>query len=488
MPAPPEVSIVVPAYGAAEELLQCLRSLIKHAPANCTVTVVDDATPDDSVRVACESVLAGFPQLSYHRIEENRGFVGACNFAFEHLRKPGADLLLLNSDTEVTEGFLEEMQGVLYLHDRHGVVTPRSNNATIFSVPWSNRHMLPAAESYELWKRIRELLPRYQVMPTAVGFCMLVKAEVLERFGLFDEIYSPGYNEENDFVCRINRGGYSAIAANRAYVFHSERSSFGTRRRSLEIINSQTLADRYPEYDRKNAAYYEFLVDPVEIFAHLYAPHRHRILFDLFDWPAERSESSVFALGLFREVSRLAGNDIELFAGVRESQTFFTNELAGQQVYTDDPKARMSFDLVFRPSQIFGWEEFSRMSRMAPRVSYLSLGLMGVRSDFLNSPARQILFLKVAELSDCVFAVSEFANADFEAFYGTNMPMRVIPDGNLLPASGQPAQPTPPYRQDSAQQYLAAFRETLTTEVDVNRLRIRWATLRMLESLPSLKG
>ncbi len=468
--APPGVSIVIPAYGAAEVLLRCLKSLARHAPSNCVVSVVDDATPDDSVRMACEGMQPHFPQLSYHRIEQNRGFVGACNFACQHLRNPGTDLLLLNSDTEVTAGFLEEMQAILYLHGRHAVVTPRSNNATIFSVPWSGG-TLPAAESYRVWKRIKKLLPRFHVMPTAVGFCMLIKAEVLEQFGLFDEIYSPGYNEENDFVCRINRSGYSALAANWAYVFHHEGSSFGARRRSLEAVNRQTLWDRYPEYQRKVGDYPRFLVDPVETFAHLYAPHRCRVLFDLFDWPAERSASSEFALNLFREVSRLAEGDIEVYAGLRESQAFFVSELTGTRIYYDGSNAQMSFDLVFRPSQIFTWGELRRMNGLAPRVCYLSLGMIGVRSDYLNSPERQIFFDKAAELSDCVFTVSEFARTDFESFYGRDMPMRVVSDG------------TSPHRwRNIAEQYFAAFREILARDVDLTKLRSRWATLRMLES------
>ena len=56
---------------------------------------------------------------------------------------PGSDLLLLNSDTEVTSGFIEEMQAVIDLHEKHAVVTPRSNNATIFSVPQQGERLDP---------------------------------------------------------------------------------------------------------------------------------------------------------------------------------------------------------------------------------------------------------------------------------------------------------------------------------------------------------
>src|SRR5271167_1189062 len=115
---PRPVAILIPTFGAAEKLLVCLQSLARHAPADCRVYVVDDGTQDDSVRETCKAVQSHFPQLSYHRSEANRGFVESCNWGFRYLRETETDLLLLNSDTEVTAGFLEEMQAVLYLHER----------------------------------------------------------------------------------------------------------------------------------------------------------------------------------------------------------------------------------------------------------------------------------------------------------------------------------------------------------------------------------
>ena len=282
------VSILIPAHGAAPLVRKCLLSLAKFAPLDCSIHVLDDATPDSSIREICDELQGSIPQLRYVRSEVNRGFVGISNWGCETLRERESDLLLLNSDTEVTEGFLEELQQVLYLHEKHGVVSPRSNNATIFSIP------------HEAWGHVKRLLPRYQIMPTAVGFCLLIKAEVLNRFSLFDEVYSPGYNEENDFICRINRYGYSALAANWAYVFHHEASSFGYRRAKLEESHRQILLARYPEYDRKVAEYDRFYKDPVERFASLLAPHRPRILYDLFHLPPAYTGTSDFGLNLLR--------------------------------------------------------------------------------------------------------------------------------------------------------------------------------------------
>jgi GT2 family glycosyltransferase len=430
---PRAVSLLIPVYGAAESLRLCLESLWRYASCDCTIAVLDDATPDDSVRTVCADMRSRLPNLRYHCSDKNRGFVATCNWGCVEARKPGSDVLLLNSDTEVTAGFLTEMQAVLDLHEKHAVVTPRSNNATIFSMPFCCER-LDAAESFHVWQEIHRLLPRYQVVPTAVGFCMLIKSEVLDRFGLFDEIYSPGYNEENDFVCRINRCGYSAVSANWAYVFHRESSSFGTRRRELEERNRRILLDRYPEYSRKVNDYLRFHMDPMEYFADLYRPHRPRILYDLFHLESKHCGTSEFALNLLRGISHLLRDEYDLYVGIRDTLPFFASELRGYRTYADLPGAGMVFDLVFLPCQLPHWNELSRMNRLAPRLSYTLLDMIAVRCEFLNSAKQQLLARKAAELSDRVFAISDCSRKDFAAVFGTEVPMQVIYLGTNMAA------------------------------------------------------
>ena len=411
------VTILIPAYGAAPLLRNCLLSLAKFAPPECSICVLDDATPDESIRETCAEILHSLPHLRYERSEVNRGFVGVCNWGCENFREPQSDLLLLNSDTEVTQGFLEEMQAVLHLHEKHGVVSPRSNNATIFSIPYAS------------WNELRHMLPRYQIMPTAVGFCMLIRAEILNRFALFNECYSPGYNEENDFICRINRYGYSALAANWAYVFHHESSSFGSQRAKLEQAHRQILLFRYPEYERKAADYERFHKDPVERFASLLTPHRPRILYDLFHLPPAYTGTSDFGLNLLRELARVVNDEFELSVGVHPAVRFFSHELTGYRIYNDLPDASEVFDLVFKPCQIFSWIEFVRMDRLSPRLAFCLQDIIGVRCDYFNSPRRQIVLQRTAELSDHIFTISEFSRSDFSAYYRADLPMQVIHHG-----------------------------------------------------------
>lgn len=419
------ISILIPAYGAPAALRNCLASLAHFAPAECFIYVLDDATPDGSVRETCEQMATLLPQLRYVGSDVHRGFVGACNWGCESVREPQSDVLLLHSDTEATAGFLEQMQAVLYLHERHGVVSPRSNNATVFSVPLQEA-AFDAADSSTVWKQVSHLLPRYQIMPTAASFCMLIKAEILDRFGLFDDAYSPGFYEEDDFVCRINRCGYSAVAANWAYVFHHRASPSGSRQANLRELHRDVLLYRYPEYEQKLVDYERMKRDPLERFAALFRPHRPRILYDLFHLTAAHTGTSDLGLNLLRELSRIVEGEFELFVGMDRQQRFFANELAGYRMYEDPPDSSLVFDLVFKPCQPLSWTEFRRMDRLAPRLSCTILDIIGVRCEYLNSPGRQMVLQRAAELSDCLFTLSDFSRSDFAAFYDTDIPFRVI--------------------------------------------------------------
>jgi GT2 family glycosyltransferase len=421
------VSIVVPAFGAAPQLADCLESLSRHAPRGCEVLVADDATPDDSVVDVVRTFEAILP-LRYARRSTNLGFVENCNEAIRSVLSSGNDVLLLNSDTQVTAGFLEEMWEVLHLHEKHAVVSPRSNNATIFSVPyWGG---LTAEESYQLWRTIRHLFPRYQVMPTAVGFCLLIKNVVIRQLGVFDPIYSPGYHEENDFICRINRYGYSAVVAHHAFVFHHESASFGATKRNLERRNSQLLDERYPEYRRKVGQHMRYGVDPIDHFAILWKEHHKTILFDLFHLPAKHSGTSEFALSLLLRLAPLLDERYQLRLGLSdEARQFFSNELTGYQLYDPVRHTDARFDLVFKPSQIFTWPELLRMVRLGGRIAYTHLDVIAIRCDYLNGPNTRSLFKTAALLADRVMTISEFSRADFAALYDVSVPFEVIHPG-----------------------------------------------------------
>lgn len=130
------VTVVVPVYKDWSTLKLCIDSLKEWVQGSHQVFFINDMGPEwEDLEKRIRSAIKGLDHFHYFKNDSNLGFVKTCNRAALELDQTGNDILLLNSDTKVTEGFLEEMSRVLYLAEKHGVVCPRSNNATLLTVP-----------------------------------------------------------------------------------------------------------------------------------------------------------------------------------------------------------------------------------------------------------------------------------------------------------------------------------------------------------------
>ncbi len=248
------VTIVVPVYADWDSLKTCIESLIKYVDGRHKILVVNDCGPEvDILEKNIKEIIKKRSNLRYYSNPENLGFVKTCNRAVFELDTTNNDVLLLNSDTKVTKDFLEEMLDVLSSDSKIGAVSPRSNNATIATVPLSEASQkgIEPKASYKIFMDSKKRLPRYNEIPTALGFCMLIRRTVIDKFGLFDEAFGKGYGEENDFSMRIKQDGYISVLSNWSYVFHLEARSF-TMKTKLELIkkNRAIIDKRYPEYTK----------------------------------------------------------------------------------------------------------------------------------------------------------------------------------------------------------------------------------------------
>jgi GT2 family glycosyltransferase len=253
------VSIVVPVYADWLSLKDCIDSLKRFVDPSHNIIIVNDSGPEaDSLEANIKKTIKGIKNFKYHRNSKNLGFVKTCNRAVMVLDKTQNDIMLLNSDTKVTNGFLKEMMEVLYSDNKIGAVSPRTNNATIFTIPISAmpKKGLEPRKSFEVFQKVAPKLPRYNEVPTAHGFCMLIKRAIIKKYGFFDEIFGKGYGEEVDFCQRIKAHGYKSVLANHAFVFHMEARSFTLEKKQELLKQSKEIIDcRYPEYSRSVRLY-----------------------------------------------------------------------------------------------------------------------------------------------------------------------------------------------------------------------------------------
>ena len=162
------ITVVIPVYKDWSTLKLCIDSLKEYVKENHKVIFVNDMGPEwESLEKDIQKSIEGVSHFHYYRNESNMGFVKTCNRAVMELDQTDNDIFLLNSDTKVTEGFLEEMSRILYVAEKHGVVCPRSNNATLLTVPVKNNlgHLLEPEESWKVYQQVRDSLPEWRLQP-----------------------------------------------------------------------------------------------------------------------------------------------------------------------------------------------------------------------------------------------------------------------------------------------------------------------------------
>lgn len=249
----PVIDIIIPVYNAYDDLQRCLDSVLRTVASPCRLILIDDCSPDGRIADYFESLRrAADPRLMLLRNDVNLGFVGTVNRAMALGKN---DVVLLNSDTVVTTGWLEKIRRCADSDPRIGTITPFSNNAEICSFPnFCEDNPLPPGMSAEDVNRAMEraAVPLYPDIPTGVGFCMFIRRALLNRIGLFDaETFGLGYGEENDFCMRAVQAGSRNVLCDDTFILHVGSSSFSGKKSALAQENMQRLLAKHPDYLRE---------------------------------------------------------------------------------------------------------------------------------------------------------------------------------------------------------------------------------------------
>ena len=246
-----QVCIIIPVYNAFQQAQNCLESVLKHSPADISVFVVDDCSNQGTFAEYLANSIRADSRLRILRNQHNLGFVRSCNLGM--LELAGAhDVILLNSDTVVSAGWVEKLQHAALSRPDVATVTPLTNNGTICSVPrFCCDNELPRGFSVDEFAALVEevSMKEYPTLPTCVGFCTYIRREALERLGGFDaQAFGAGYGEENDFSLRAQQAGMVDILDDATFIFHLGNCSFGEAQKELSARNSALIRKRHPTY------------------------------------------------------------------------------------------------------------------------------------------------------------------------------------------------------------------------------------------------
>jgi GT2 family glycosyltransferase len=217
-----KVSIVILNYNGEKFLQQFLPSIIKFS-ADAEIVVADNASTDASVEI----VKSMFPQVRVLTLDKNYGFCGGYNRAL--LQVQSQYYLLLNSDVEVTEGWLTPLVSLLDTDPSIAAAQPKIKS-------FSDREMFEYAGAAggfidslgypfcrgRLFESLEKDTGQYddeREVFWASGACFIIRSEAFHRMGGFDEDFFA-HMEEIDLCWRLKRDNQKVFYTSKSTVYH----------------------------------------------------------------------------------------------------------------------------------------------------------------------------------------------------------------------------------------------------------------------------
>ena len=241
----PDVSIIIPARDKFPITYHCLASLIlAQNKATFEVILADDQSADETT--AAEEIVENLRVL---RNELNLGFVKTNNKAVKQAR--GRYICLLNNDTEVTSGWIDEALSMFEVMNDVGAVgckliypdgSLQEAGGIVWGsgVPWNYGKNKNASHPSFNYTRDADYLS---------AAALFVQKTVWEEVGGFSEEFAPAYYEDTDLAFKIRDAGYRTLYCPTSEVVHFEGKSNGTSTASgikkYQEINSSTFREKW---------------------------------------------------------------------------------------------------------------------------------------------------------------------------------------------------------------------------------------------------
>ena len=224
------VSVIIPNYNGEHFLKECLEALKRQTFDDMEVILVDNASTDDSIRLAKEL----YREIRVIELYDNTGFAYAVNRGIEAAK--GEYVLLLNNDTIVFPNFVKNQykmikgkpdvfscSALMIQNQNHELVDDAGDELAVLG--WG---FAPDRD-----KPVSGCGVPHEVFSSCAGAAIYRKA-VFDEIGLFDESYFA-YLEDMDVGYRARLAGYRNLYNPYAKVYHLGSASSGSRHNAFKV-------------------------------------------------------------------------------------------------------------------------------------------------------------------------------------------------------------------------------------------------------------
>jgi len=267
-----KVSIVIVTWNSSKTIRGCLDSIRKIEDGE--VFVVDNNSSDDVV-----GKIEKYPWVKLIKNKSNLGFGRANNLVLRKIINEFKFIFLLNPDAQLTNGALGKMIEFMEENKDVGVLGPKLLNFNdslqkeITPFPNLLNQILILLRLHRLPWFSKLVYPNYdynkiQEVEHLMGSALLIRKEVFEKIGFFDENFFLWF-EETDLEKRAKEAGFKIVYYPKAEVHHLR--SFSSRKMSR--LKRQIIWNNSLRYYFKNHGFRleQFILEPFILLSYILA-------------------------------------------------------------------------------------------------------------------------------------------------------------------------------------------------------------------------
>ena len=217
----------------------CIESYLVNTLVPTRLIIIDNASNESTRQYLSSLRSTANCKIKVIFNKENVGFVRGMNQGIEISDAPYT--CLANNDLIFTNGWLNEIIEVFGEYKNLGVINPNSNNLGV--APGKDIFLESFADRLK-----EENRGKFIEMPYCIGFCMVIRKQVIEKIGGISDEFYPMFFEDTDYSLKANRAGYLIGMAKASYVVHNEHSStgkIGTKKEEIFCKSKETFVKKW---------------------------------------------------------------------------------------------------------------------------------------------------------------------------------------------------------------------------------------------------
>ncbi|WP_434637382.1 glycosyltransferase [Sulfurimonas sp. NW7] len=243
----PKVSIVIPVYNQFDYTYNCLKSILEHTEGIAyEIIIADDVSNDATINIK-----HFVKNINVVRNKKNLGFLLNCNNAAKQAK--GEYVFFLNNDTNVQKDWLSTLLETIEKDKTIGMVGSKlvyadGRQQEAGGIIWND------ASGWNFGRLDDPEKPEYNYVKEVdyiSGAAIMIRKELWNEIGGFDERYVPAYYEDSDLAFEVRKHGYKVVLQPKSIVVHFEGISNGTDTstgiKKYQVVNNEKFFEKWKD-------------------------------------------------------------------------------------------------------------------------------------------------------------------------------------------------------------------------------------------------